>query len=227
MMGWELGEGYSNYAMVAMMIERCIVVLFPLRSKTLIRRRFTIGLLVVCVLPGWLSLVPVSAFVFGVMSDTTWSVTGTFCGWHTDRPLFPYFTWAFQLNMFTVHVALSLVLVIVLCAAISFRTRGRRKLLRDESSDVGAKENAAIVIMLILGIINLVLFIPALISYVMNYVIDTTGWSREAIGDLGNFGRFTQDAVCIAHAFNFVVYFCRIPSFRSELSGFFSCCLSK
>ena len=119
---------------------------------------------------------------------------------------------------------LSLLLVIMLSAAIAFRLRLHRKLVRD-SSEVGGKENAAIAIMLMLAIINLILFIPALISYVMNYVIDTTLWSVAAIDALGNFGRFTQDAVCISHAFNFVVYFCRIPSFRSEISRFFSCCL--
>ena len=150
MMGWELGEGYSNYAVVAMMIERCVVVFFPLRSKALLGRRFTVALLALCIVPGWLSLVPVSAFVFGVMTDTTWSVTGTFCGWHTDRPLFPYFTWAFQLNMFAIHVILSLLLVIVLSAAIAFRLRLRRKLVRD-SSEVGTKENAAIAITLMLA----------------------------------------------------------------------------
>ena len=87
-MGWEVAETYSNYAVVAMMLERCVVVLFPLRAKTVLGLRFTLGLIAACVLPPWAALVIPYAFVLGVQHDPSWSILGTWCGWYTDRPLY-------------------------------------------------------------------------------------------------------------------------------------------
>lgn len=77
------------------------------------------------------------------------------------------------------------------------------------------------------ALINVLVYVPTFITTTMNNVIDTSGWSSDAVNLLGNLGRFFEDAVCIAHAVNFLVYFCRIPTFRAELSNFFSFCLSK
>ena len=213
-----------------MMIERCIVVFLPLHSKIFISRRFTIMLLCICILPCWVALVPVSAFVLGVQSDSSWSATGVFCGWYEDRPAFPYYLWTYQLIIFTIHVILSGILVVVLCIAITYRHRRRRHLIlkdRENTSVEGGREYSAIVIMLLIASINLVIFIPGLISMLMSYLINSSTWSQSAQDTLANFGRFALDIPCIAHSFNFLVYFARIPTFRYAIGDMFSCCFAK
>lgn len=93
LMGWELAESYSNYAVVAMMLERCVVVFFPLHAKSVLGVGFTLILISACVLPAWAALIVPSAFVLGVQHDPSWSVLGTWCGWYTDRPLY---VWTFS-----------------------------------------------------------------------------------------------------------------------------------
>lgn len=229
LMIWEVFENYSNYAVVAMMIERCIVVFLPLHSKILVTRRFTVGLLCVCVLPCWIALVPVSGFVLGVQPNSAWSANGVFCGWYQDRAAFPFYLWAYQLIIFTIHVVVAGVLVVILSSAIAHRQRRRRHLIltHRDSGGEGGKEYSAIVIMLLIAGINVVIFIPGLVSMLMSYLIDSSSWSQSAQNTLANFGRFALDIPCIAHSFNFLVYFARIPTFRYEISNVFSCCLAR
>ena len=88
LIGWELAETYSNYAVVAMMLERCLVVIFQLRAKRVLGLRFTLFLVAACVLLPWGVLVVPSAFVMGVQHDPSWSALGTWCAFYNDRPLY-------------------------------------------------------------------------------------------------------------------------------------------
>ena len=130
--------------------------------------------------------------------------------------------------MFTVHEIASTVLMLVLSAAILASGHRRRRLLRTTASDSSggsssscAKERGAIVTMTTVALINVVVYVPTFVTTTMNNVVDTSGWPSDAVTLLGNLGRFFEDAVCIAHAVNFVVYFCRIPSFRAQVGNCF------
>ena len=227
---WEVCEIYSNYAVVAMMLERCVVVFFPLHAKRYITKRFTVGLLCLCVLPMLLTLVPASVLVTGVQYNTAWSIAATFCGWFDNRPAFTYFSWVFQLNMFTLHAVITLILSMVLGVVIATNSRRRfRKLLHMDSDQftVSSKENSAIVIMLVLAFINITIFIPATILYSIIYVANNKFLSRSSQDLLSNLGRFSEETQIIAHSLNFVVYFCRIPTFRSEFSSIFAFLLKR
>ena len=228
---WEMFECYTNYAVVAMMIERCIIVLFPLQSKHFVNPRFTVTLLCICILPCWVALIPVSAFVLGVQSGSSWSANGVACGWYPDRPAFPYYLWAYQLIMFTFHVIINGLLVVLLSTAIAYHQSRRRHLIQKNrdggSSGNVIKEHSAIVIMLLVSCFNVIVFIPGLVTMLMNYFIDTSTWSQSAQNSLANFGRFAEEILCITPAVNFLIYLSIIPTFRSAIGKVFSCCLAK
>lgn len=227
---WFFLEIYSDYAMVAMMIERCIVVLYPLQAKTIVTRRFTIVLLCICIIPLWLALIPISPFVLGVQTGSMWSESGLFCGWYQDRPGFLYFLWAYQLIIYTFHVILSGILVVILCTALAFRLQSRRQLTGVAKGGGGGestREYSAMVIMLMIACINLVIFIPGLVALFISYLVDSSQWSQSALNLLSNFDRFSFSVPCVSHSINFLVYFTRIPTFRSELVNFFSFCFAK
>ena len=229
-MVWELFECYSNYAVVAMMAERCIVVFFPLQAKIFLTRRFTIALLCLCILPIWLALIPVSAFVLGIEHGSSWSASDVNCGWFTDRPAFPYFLWAYQLGMFAIHVIATSILVVVLCTAIIYRQYSRRHLIQNERGKGGAessKEYSAVVVMLLVACINVVSFLPGFTGMIMNYLVDTSTWSQSAQDSLANFGRFGEGIPAVTHSANFLVYLVRIPTFRHAIGNIFSFCLVK
>lgn len=228
---WFILEIYSDYALVSMMIERCIVVYFPLQAKSILNTRFTIILICVWIVPLWLALVPISPFICGVQYGSRWSQSGMFCGWYPDRPGFLYFLWAYQLIIYTLHVIFSGILVIALFIGIAYRHQIRRKLiLRDKEAsgqESRNREYSAIVVMLLISCINLVIFIPGLVSMLISYLVDTSSWSLSSQITLANFSRFAFSIPCVAKSFNFIVYFCRIPTFRTEIANFFSCCLAK
>lgn len=224
---WETLECISNYAVVAMMFERCIVVFFPIHAKIIVTRRFTIALLCICILPCWVALVPFSGFILGIEFDSGWSADGVFCGWHSDRPGFMYYLWSYQLVIDTIHVVISGALVIILSTAIVYFKAGRRRVVRRDRGGESSKEYSAIVTMLLLACINVAVFVPGIITMLMSYLVDSSTWSPDAQNTLSNFGRFAYDFPCVTHSFNFIVYFCRIPSFRSELTNFLSFCISK
>ena len=210
-----------------MMIERCIVVLFPLHAITFVNRRFTLILLSICIIPFWLALIPISPLVLGVQTGSMWSESGLFCGWYPDRPGFFYFLWAYQLIIFTLHVLMSALLVVILCCAIAYRHRRRRHLIRRVSSGESRREYSTFVIMIMIACINLIIFIPGLVALFISYLVDSSSWSQSAQHILANFDRFSFSVPCVAHSFNFLVYFSRIPTFRSEIINACSFCFSK
>ena len=213
-----------------MMIERCIVVMFPLSAKSIMSTRFTIILITICVVPLWIALIPISPFILGVQYGSMWSESGLFCGWYSDRPGFLYFLWAYQLIIFTFHVIISGILVVILCTALLYRSRSRRHLIQSDngiSSGESRKEYSAIVIMLIISGINLVIFLPGLVALFVSYLVDSSNWSQGAQNLLANLDRFSFSIPCVAHSLNFLVYFSRIPTFRSEIVNVFSFCFTK
>ena len=147
-----------------------------------------------------------------------------------------YVAWTIELVMLTLHEIISILLMGVLSAAILVNGNRRRRLVRTAAANVIgssgdscsslAKERGAIVTMTIIALINVFVFLPTFVTTTVNNVIDTSGWSANSVTLLGNLGRFFEDAVCITHSVNFVVYFCRIPSFRKEFANVFSCCVT-
>lgn len=226
---WLSLEIISDYAVVAMMIERCVVVFFPLKAKAFVNPRFSIILLCICIVPFWLALVPVSLFILGVQAGSMWSPSGLFCGWYENRPAFPYFLWAYQLIIFTFHVVVGSVLVVILCVVIVVRQHNRHRLLsRDRGgSGLSGREYNSIVIMLLVSSINIIMYIPGLVSMLISYLTDSTTWSESAQDMLANISRLILGVPCIAHSFSLFVYICRIPTFRSEMGNVFSFCLAK
>ena len=225
-------ENLSNYAVAAMMIERCIVVFFPLHAKTIVTCRFTHVLIWTCIIPGWLLVLPLGVFVFEIQSGSSWSATGMFCGWNSNSPLFPIYVWLYQLTLFTVHVVVVTILVIVLCTVIIYRQGHRRHLIQsvrvqDRNKVGGESNNSALIIMILISVMNIAVFIPGLLSMWLSFLVDSSAWSMYAQITLANFGRFGYEVSCITHSLNFIVYFCRIPTFRNEVSKFFSFCISR
>ena len=226
-------ETLSNYAVAAMMIERCIVVFFPLRAKSIVTRRFTYVLIWTCIIPGWVLVLPLSVFVFEIQSGSDWSATGMFCGWNSNSPVFNVYLWLYQLTLFTVHVVIVAILVIVLCIVVIYRQKHRLRHLvqtvrsQDRNRVGGESNNSALIIMLLIAVMNIAVFIPGLLTMWLSFLVDSTTWSSYAQITLANFGRFGYEVPCITHSLNFVVYFFKIPTFRNEVSKLFSFCISK
>lgn len=215
-------ETYSDYALVAMMIERCVVVFFPLHAKTLVTRRFTLILLCLCIIPMWATLDPFIPSSAGVVYGfSAWTLIGTTCVSLCDGPNF--FMYALNFNQCVIHVVATLILVVVLGTKLLANRRRRRHLVGGKG-DQSAREYSVIVVMLLLAIINIVVFFPGFIVSMLAIFGDLSSWSAEVFN---NIARLTNEVTCVAHSIHFLVYFCRIPSFRSELVNLLSCCISK
>lgn len=226
-------EIFSDYALVAMMLERCIVVFFPLHAKTLVTRRFTIILLCICILPFWLELIPLMPFDFSVESNNMASLNGKICVIYpySERAfLFIYIFWSITLIYYVFHVFATLIFVVILGAKLLVLRRRRNHMILARGGNGGeksGKENSAIIVMLLLSFINITCFMPFYIVSLIYYTADVSSWSTNVMLTLYNFGRFAGEVICVSKSINFIVFFSRIPSFRAELVNLFSCCISK
>lgn len=221
-------EIFSDYAMVAMMIERCFVVFFPLHAKAIMNFRFSFILLCICTFTFWVSVAPIIPFGVGLQNLGTLTPNGIICSNYYDG-LNTYLLWSKTLILYFIHVIASLILVVVLVTKLFVNLRRRRRLFslqEGSGSEQRGKEYSAIVVMILISSINIISFIPVCITTYISYTVDTSKWSQDAQAKFNNIYLFTLDLRCVSHSINFIVYFCRIPSFRNGLLKLFSCCIT-
>lgn len=211
-----------------MMIERCVVVFFPMHSKALVNARFTVILLCICILPHLVWMVPIMWIDLGVKVNKR-TIVGKVCTFSFSQPFVIYFFWASLFIIYILHLVTIPILVVVLSAKLLAHRRHRSHLIMAREKSKGeqkAKANSALVIMFLLSSINFIFYLPYFILSFFALVVDTSSWSKDALYTLSDIGRFSAEILSVCHSINFLVYFCRVPSFRTELVKLFSCCFS-
>lgn len=221
-------EIVSSYGYVAMMIERCIVVFFPIRSRTLVNTRFTIILLCICTLPFFAAIIPIN-WIYTEVKLRPNTIIGKSCGIRYDWPLADYLFYSSVLILYIIHIVITPFIIVVLTTKLIAHRRRRRHLVSTMDKNKGeqnAKTNSTLVIMLLLCSINFLIFAPYSSINTFDVMVGTSGWSQNAMLVYGDIMKFTGEVLCIAHSINFLVYFFRLSSFRTEMVKLFSCCFS-
>ena len=216
--GWTVAEIVSNYTLVAMLIEKTIVVLYPLKAKGLFTSKTRTVLYSLTVLPPLLAVSPFNPFVARVLK-TKFNKDFDQCYYDTTHPLYEYVFWSTHIFMFGVHEILSFLLSTTLTIALLHQARERTKLIHKQLTDT--KELGSVITILILGIINFLTFIPVTFLTFFFFLVDSSIFSDEVNVIIDDTWRITYQAVVIVHAINFLIYFMRIKQFRRVFIHFF------
>lgn len=222
-------ECISDYAHIAMMIERCVVIFFPLRAKGLVNRRFTIILLCVCIIPMWLAYTPTLFFICQVNPDLG-SFNGKACGFNQNHVFFMYYYIVEMMILNFIHVIATPILILILVVKVRAH-RNRRSHMIQTMANIGTKpvaeNNSAFLIMIIISLMNFIFYCPYCFLVILNKYINTDSWSYQLYSIIDNSLNLFMEAICFAQSINFLVYYWRIPSFRTELGKLFRCVNSK
>ena len=221
--GWAAAEILSNYTLVSLLIEKILVVTYPLKAKTFLNERTRCLIFALCVFPPFFSVVPFNPFVVMIMKPK-FMKKHDYCYYDDGHPLYQYVFWTTHVFMFGVHEMLSLALSTALICKLLHQSHKRKKLMQCHLTE--AKEWGTIVTIVTLAMINFFCFIPVTILTSFFFMVDLNMYSKEVNDVLNSVWRLTYQAVVITHAINFPVYLNRIASFRRVFTQFFTGCLN-
>ena len=214
---WILSELYSNYAAIAMGIERLLCLFCPISGVRVFSVKFTLVLLTLCVLPAWISVVPVGVFVIAITYEPGASATQFHCSMDTGHQFAPYFVWAFDLSMNMLHEILNGVIVVALLAGLAHAVSTVKQLTQHASSRA-FKRKAIDSAMTILAVaaVKLLIYLPIFFSLMSYYILD---WTHSITSSfiLANIYRMSIELIIFAHSLNVVIYFVRIRSYRKRV----------
>ena len=128
----ELTGNLSNYTIVALAIECCLIVFFPLRAKRFVRLRFSVMLIAIIVAPVWLcSFITVPFIVKLRINMTHYSQSGQECE-KDETPLTETFTVALTLLSYSLHTILTIILVTLISIKLAHIRYQRKAMIRDK-----------------------------------------------------------------------------------------------
>ena len=213
---WAISEIFSDYALTAMTIEMLVALYLPLKSKTILTKKFTILLLSITILPMWAAVLPFVPFVSNIQNNPGSSATGQHCTRDRAHPLYNYYVVAFNVVMNVIHEVVNSILIIFLIVGILKSYRNRRSLTDSKTAHFSSFPNAPIILFLML-LINSIVFLPNFVFQLIYYMIQLK--DETILVTIGNLGRFFADMIVIAHSLNFFVYYWRIQTFRLAINN--------
>ena len=128
----ELTGNLSNYTIVALSIERCLIVFFPLRAKGIVCLRFSVMLIMIIVAPSWLcSFITVPIIVYLDRNMQYFSQSGIECDKNNKHSLTPTFTVMLTILSYTLHTILNIILVTLISIKLAHIRYKRNAMIRD------------------------------------------------------------------------------------------------
>ena len=142
----ELAENLSNYTIVALAIERCLIIFFPLRAKRFALFRFSVMLIALLVAPAWLSsIISVPVIVILKTNMTQFSQSGCECEKDDEHSLTATFTVMLTIFTYMLHVVLNIILVTVISIKLAHIRYQRTAMIRDNLIHITARKNNVII----------------------------------------------------------------------------------
>ena len=139
----ELTESLSNYTIVALALERCLVIYFPLRAKRFVRLRFSVTLIALAVTPAWLCSFISVPFIVNKQQQPA-SQSGYECEKKSDNPLTAPFTVALTLLSYVLHTILNIILVTLISIKLALIRYKRNAMIRDKRIHLADRNSKAI-----------------------------------------------------------------------------------
>ena len=209
---YNLSELSSNYALVALSIERCIAICWPLKSKQILNQKFTYYLLFICIVPVciyYLGLIPFSSAIVPFIR-----VPGFLC-YIDDYNIFGnLFNVSMPILFLGLHSIIVLFITIILFRKLLYISLKKSAIIATEKAS--SREISTTVTLIFLCLINLVIYGTCLISYVATLVFS---YIFTGLAGILAFSYIilvlSMSSTVVSHSLNSVVYLALIPSFRN------------
>ena len=222
MIAWlyHISENAANYAVAALAIERMIAVLFPLKAKFLLGKKFTTFLLFFLILPQCLYFVIVIPFIKKLKNLEPRPTLST-CSQDASTNFLSYSFRILQLvyNL-ALHVMITLIATMLLIVKLKSIRRQRNLLIENESKIAkinGAKENRATKTLLAIAMINLIIYGSLLSSRVAILASDIViKFEKQTLYLFNGLFVFFVMITIIPRCSNIFVYLILVPSFRKS-----------
>ena len=139
---FELTESLSNYTIVALALERCLIIFFPLRAKRFVRLRFSVMLIALVVAPAWIcSFIAVPIIVKLDTNMQQASQSGCECEKDDKHSLTAAFTVALTVLSYMLHTVLNIILVTLISFKLAHIRYQRNAMIRDNLIHLAARKS--------------------------------------------------------------------------------------
>ena len=216
----------STYGVLAFSLERFTAIYFPFWAMRSRSQKLSIILLVICILPPCIILLPYDFIAFSSVSDPTWSFTEFTCTDDPENPLYEFGGIALVVALLT-HVTLNSILVIAIVIKIRKSSQMRKTTLghmgqsSTASSSLSSEFSTSLTLVLV-ACVNIVSYGVFSLFWIC-YILAETWLLLDSNTELmvGTLSRIFYCLMNVPQCVNFLVYLAVIPSFRKS---FVTCC---
>ena len=128
----ELSESLSNYTLVALALERCLIIFFPLRAKRFVCLRFSAMLIAIIVAPAWIcAFISVPIIVELDTEMQHFSQSGCECEKNQEHSLTAAFTVALTVFCYMIHTIMNIILVTIISIKLAHIRYKRKAMIRN------------------------------------------------------------------------------------------------
>ena len=214
-----LSELVSNYALVALSIERLIAVCFPFRAKSILNRKFTLYLLLILIGPSFLLysvVIPLSSAITPYIR-----VIPFICYFDYSTIFGIIFKVSMPIIILGIHTIVDLIVSLIIFFKLYFINKNSALISKPKTT---SKELSATLTLLFLCAINIIIYGICLVSYVATVVFSY--WvhvSDEILSFSYTIFYMFITSTALPHSINILVYLALIPPFRrAAFCNFFS-----
>ena len=208
-----LSDIISNYALVALSIERFVAVFWPLQAKYLLTNKLTFFLLFSLIVP--CSLFYIIVIPLGSSITPTFRAASNSCS-ADNNSIFGYiFNVSMPIVILGIHTIVDLIISILIFYQLYFSRSNKLEELSSNSKMVNTKEISATLTLICLCLINTVIYGTCLIAYMTTVIL-----SYYIIVPASVFYFFltifilSVSSTPFPHSINVFIYLILIPSFR-------------
>ena len=223
-MMWFGGANISDWAIVVFAVERTLAIWYPLRANSWFTAKRAILFNFLVVLPITTYNCSLTAIVFEVDVSAA-SPSGFVCKAKPEYGMFyNLFWWPNPTFLLMGHTVIIIIANAFLVYKLYISREERSSLSSAKLTTTGApsaKEiNAAITLLILTGA-HIVGHFPSGVLFQLYYALDALSPANKAnyltlMRVIRTWADFTQLTICIPHSTNFIVFFCRMPSFRAQ-----------
>ena len=202
-------EIVSDYALMALSIERFIAVCYPLKAKSILTKKFSFYLLFFLIVP--LLVFYSFLILFGSRIVKSYVLHDSVCSFDYQT----IFGLAFRASMPIIILGLhTIVDFIVTCALFTKLYISRRKSELTSTSQKGTKELTATVVLITLCTCTMVIYGMALVVYLISTIIKFVSVSEQFYVHIHKITITLLSLTPVPHSINIFIYLAFIPSFR-------------
>ena len=208
-----LSDIISNYALVALSIERFVAVFWPLQAKYLLTKKFTFLLLCSLIVPCsvfYSVVIPLGSSIMPSFRAVSYSCSAD------NNSIFGYiFNVSMPIVILGIHTIVDLIISFLLFYKLYFSRSNKLEELSSKSKIVNTKEISATLTLICLCLITTIIYGTSLITYMSTVIFHYYLIVPPSVySSFFTIFLLSVSSTPFPHSINILIYLILIPSFR-------------